>query len=70
MASGLAAWRAVIGANYNRYRPPTVEKDSSTAAQALGTDGTNCGIAQGQRRTWYQRLTPMLGSYGVNLVTD
>ncbi|WP_058833604.1 S1 family peptidase [Luteimonas abyssi] len=41
-----------------------------TSGGALGNDGTNCGIAQSQRRTWYQRLTPMLSSYGVNLVTN
>ncbi|MFC4727245.1 S1 family peptidase [Coralloluteibacterium thermophilus] len=41
-----------------------------TSGGALGSDGTNCGIAQSQRRTWYQRLTPMLNSYGVNLVTN
>lgn len=40
-----------------------------TSGGALGSDGTNCGIAQGQRRTWFQRLNPMLNSYGVNLVT-
>lgn len=41
-----------------------------TSGGALGNDGTNCGIAQSQRRTWFQRLTPMLNSYGVNLVTN
>ncbi|MEN4904923.1 S1 family peptidase [Luteimonas sp. TWI1416] len=41
-----------------------------TSGGALGSDGTNCGIAQSQRRSWYQRLTPMLTSYGVNLVTN
>ncbi|KPN20298.1 hypothetical protein AO715_10440 [Xanthomonas sp. Mitacek01] len=41
-----------------------------TSGGAIGTDGTNCGVAQSQRRTWYQRLTPMLSSYGVNLVTN
>ena len=41
-----------------------------TSGGALGSDGTNCGIAQNQRRTWYQRLTPMLSSYGVSLVTN
>ena len=41
-----------------------------TSGGALGNDGTNCGIAQSQRRTWFQRLTPMLSSYGVNLVTN
>lgn len=41
-----------------------------TSGGALGNDGTNCGIAQNQRRTWFQRLTPMLNSYGLNLVTN
>ena len=41
-----------------------------TSGGAIGADGTNCGVAQNQRRTWYQRLTPMLSSYGVNLVTN
>lgn len=40
-----------------------------TSGGALGNDGTNCGIPQNQRRTWFQRLVPMLNSYGVNLVT-
>lgn len=40
-----------------------------TSGGALGNDGTNCGIPQNQRRTWFQRLVPMLNTYGVNLVT-
>lgn len=40
-----------------------------TSGGALGSDGTNCGIAQSQRRSWFQRLNPMLSAYGVNLVT-
>ncbi|MGY6517943.1 MAG: S1 family peptidase [Lysobacteraceae bacterium] len=39
-----------------------------TSGGALGNDGTNCGIPQNQRRTWFQRLNPMLSGYGVNLV--
>lgn len=41
-----------------------------TSGGALGNDGTNCGIPQSQRRTWYQPLNPMLNAYGVNLVTN
>lgn len=41
-----------------------------TSGGALGGDGTNCGIPQSQRRTWFQRLVPMLNSYGLNLVTN
>ncbi len=41
-----------------------------TSGGALGGDGTNCGIAQNQRRTWFQRLNPMLNSYGLSLVTN
>jgi hypothetical protein len=41
-----------------------------TSGGALGSDGTNCGIPQNQRRTWFQRLVPMLNSYGLSLVTN
>ncbi|QOC22393.1 S1 family peptidase [Wenzhouxiangella sp. AB-CW3] len=41
-----------------------------TSGGALGGDGTNCGIPQNQRRTWFQRLNPMLSGYGLNLVTS
>ncbi len=41
-----------------------------TSGGALGNDGTNCGIPQNQRRTWFQRLNPMLNSYGLTLVTN
>lgn len=40
-----------------------------TSGGALGSDGTNCGIPQSQRRSWFQPLNPMLSAYGVNLVT-
>lgn len=41
-----------------------------TSGGALGGDGTNCGIPQNQRRTWLQRLNPMLNAYGLTLVTN
>ncbi|WP_043689702.1 S1 family peptidase, partial [Luteimonas huabeiensis] len=41
-----------------------------TSGGALGSDGTNCGIPQNQRRSFYQRLNPMLSSYGLTLVTN
>jgi hypothetical protein len=41
-----------------------------TSGGALGGDGTNCGIPQNQRRTWFQRVIPMLNSYGLTLVTN
>lgn len=41
-----------------------------TSGGALGNDGTNCGIPQNQRRTWFQRVIPMLNSYGLTLVTN
>lgn len=41
-----------------------------TSGGALGNDGTNCGIPQNQRRSWFQRLNPMLSAYGLTLVTN
>ena len=41
-----------------------------TSGGALGSGGTNCGIPQSQRRTWFQPLNPMLSAYGLNLVTN
>lgn len=41
-----------------------------TSGGALGSDGTNCGIPQSQRRSWFQPLNPMLNAYGVDLVTN
>lgn len=41
-----------------------------TSGGALGNDGTNCGIPQSQRRSWFQPVNPMLNAYGVNLVTN
>lgn len=40
-----------------------------TSGGALGSDGTNCGIAQSQRRTWFQPINPILSGYGLTLVT-
>lgn len=41
-----------------------------TSGGALGSGGTNCGIPQSQRRTWFQQLNPMLSAYGLTLVTN
>lgn len=41
-----------------------------TSGGALGSDGTNCGIPQSQRQTWFQPVNPMLNAYGLNLVTN
>lgn len=41
-----------------------------TSGGSLGSDGTNCGIPQSQRRTWFQRINPILSGYGLTLVTN